>query len=130
MAYVILCIITLISPMPLLFFLPSLKGGLVCLNLFFVGFGGMTMIPIGMDFSVEMTYPCPEATSSGLMMTSANVFGSVFALTSSLLIGSLNADNGYEHHQGVKFSIIIFIFFLLIATILAVFCMKETLKRI
>jgi MFS family permease len=130
LAFVILSVIVTLTPGILIILLPHHKIWMVDINLFFVGFGGMTLIPIGMDFSVEMTYPQPEATSSGLMMMIANVFGAIFSVTSSVLIGSLNADNGYEHHQGVKLSIIIFVFFLFISMTLSIFCMKEKLRRI
>jgi hypothetical protein len=98
--------------------------------MFLTGFGGMSMIPIGMDFSVEMTFPQPEATSSGLMMTFANTMGAIFSITSSILIGQMNEDHGFMHHQGVKLSVIIFSLFLFTALILSVFFMKEKLKRI
>jgi hypothetical protein len=91
-------VIVTITPGVLIILLPHHHIWLIDVNLFFVGFGGMTMIPIGMDFSVEMTFPKPEATSSGLMMMIANCFGAFFSLTSSLLIGKMNEDHGYMKH--------------------------------
>lgn len=37
-------------------------------------------IPIGFELSSELTYPEPEATSSGLLNASAQIFGILFTL--------------------------------------------------
>lgn len=46
-------------------------------------------IPIGFEFSSELTFPEPESTSSGLLNASAQVFGILFTL------GATKIDSTY-----------------------------------
>ena len=91
---------------------------------FFVGFFGLALLPVGLDFAVEITYPMPESISSGLMLVSANVFGATFSIASSILIGTLT-----EKHAGTKISMGMFLMFAIIASILFFF-VKQDLRRI
>jgi hypothetical protein len=43
----------------------SFAASLVCIVVF--GMSGMSLLPVGMDLAVELTYPFPEGTSSGLL---------------------------------------------------------------
>ncbi|XP_061668425.1 feline leukemia virus subgroup C receptor-related protein 1 isoform X2 [Syngnathoides biaculeatus] len=56
-------------------------GGL--LGFFMTGY-----LPVGFEFGVEITYPEPEGTSSGLLNTSAQTFGILF----TLIQGKLTSD--------------------------------------
>ena len=91
---------------------------------FFVGFFGLALLPVGLDFAVEITYPMPEAISSGLMLTSCNIFGSIFSISGSVLIGALP-----ENHEGTKISMISFTVFAMVASTIFFF-VKQDLRRI
>ncbi|XP_061559978.1 feline leukemia virus subgroup C receptor-related protein 1 [Phycodurus eques] len=56
-------------------------GGL--LGFFMTGY-----LPVGFEFGVEITYPEPEGTSSGLLNTAAQIFGILF----TLIQGKLTSD--------------------------------------
>ncbi|XP_048392657.1 feline leukemia virus subgroup C receptor-related protein 1 isoform X1 [Stegostoma tigrinum] len=55
-----------------------------------LGFFMTGYLPLGFEFGVEITYPEPEGTSSGLLNASAQLFGIVFTLAQ----GKLKADYG------------------------------------
>jgi len=89
-----------------------------------VGFFGLAVLPIGLDFGVELTYPVPESVSCGLMLSSVNAFGTVFSICCSVMIGQL--DN---NHLGTKASILGMTVFVVIGFIL-MFFVKNDLRRI
>ena len=86
----LLSLFTIITPIMMLISLSTSTEWLVAVSLFFVGFIGISIQPLGLDFAVELTYPVSEAVSSGLMLTSMNVFGTVFSVACSALIGSMD----------------------------------------
>ncbi|CAN8006760.1 unnamed protein product, partial [Ixodes hexagonus] len=45
-------------------------------------------LPLGFEFAAEVTYPEPEGTSSGLLNASAQVFGILFTLAATWLLGA------------------------------------------
>jgi FLVCR family feline leukemia virus subgroup C receptor-related protein len=45
-----------------------------------LGFFMTSVLPVGMDLSVEISYPLPEATTSSILLASANLFGIVFTV--------------------------------------------------
>jgi len=51
-----------------LFTLPSGSELLFALNLAFIGFSVIPIIPISYGFAVELTFPIPEAVSNGMMI--------------------------------------------------------------
>ncbi|XP_067901105.1 feline leukemia virus subgroup C receptor-related protein 1 isoform X2 [Heterodontus francisci] len=55
-----------------------------------LGFFMTGYLPLGFEYGVEITYPEPEGTSSGLLNASAQLFGIVFTLAQ----GKLKADHG------------------------------------
>ncbi|XP_041029430.1 choline/ethanolamine transporter FLVCR1 isoform X2 [Cetorhinus maximus] len=55
-----------------------------------LGFFMTGYLPLGFEFGVEITYPEPEGTSSGLLNASAQLFGIVFTLAQ----GKLKANHG------------------------------------
>ena len=85
----LLSLFTIITPSMMLISLSTSTEWLVAVSLFFVGFIGISIQPLGLDFAVELTYPVSEAVSSGLMLTSMNVFGTLFSVACSAFIGSL-----------------------------------------
>jgi len=58
------------------FTLPSMSTTLFAINLVFVGFCVIPIIPIGLSFAVELTFPVPEAMSNGMMILPSQIFGS------------------------------------------------------
>ena len=87
MALIILSVGTACFPFGLAFALPTGKLALPCIACFCIGFFGLTVLPIGIDFGVELTYPSPEAVSSGLLLTAANFFGTIFSVAGAVMIG-------------------------------------------
>ncbi|XP_043911423.1 feline leukemia virus subgroup C receptor-related protein 1 [Protopterus annectens] len=55
-----------------------------------LGFFMTGYLPLGFEFAVEITYPEPEGTSSGLLNASAQIFGILFTLAQ----GKLMTDYG------------------------------------
>jgi sugar phosphate permease len=116
---------TTIAPMTLLQMLPSENIWYCNLSVASVGFFGFALLPIAVDFGVELTYPVPESVIVGLVMTAEQVFCLIFSFLSSFLI-----EGKKENHAGVKISAAIFCAFLCVATLLGIFLIKEDLKRI
>ncbi|NWU69695.1 FLVC1 protein, partial [Pterocles burchelli] len=59
-----------------------------------LGFFMTGYLPLGFEFAVEITYPEPEGTSSGLLNASAQIFGIVFTLVQGKLITDYSARAG------------------------------------
>ena len=70
----------------MLFVLPSKNPSLMCVNLFFLGFAIISVIPVSYAFSVELTYPVSEAVSNGTMIMFAQSFGTILVSIFLLLI--------------------------------------------
>ena len=121
---VFLSCVTIIAPALFLIALPTDSVAVLGCSCFFIGFFGLALLPVGLDYAVEITYPVPEAVSCGLMLTSANVFGFTFSVYASILIGVFD-----ENHDGIKYSMITFIVFIPLASVIAMF-VKEDLRRI
>ncbi len=66
LALVIIAILTTLSPIGLLFALPSNCVWVVCLAAFLVGFASVSVLPVGIDFGVELVHPIGEAISTGV----------------------------------------------------------------
>jgi hypothetical protein len=90
-----------------------------------VGFFGFALLPIALDFAVELTYPVSESVVVGLVMCVEQAFSLIFSIIGSFLI-----EGRKEEHSGVKIAVIIYCLALLIASFTAVFFLKEDLKRI
>lgn len=65
----VICFLTALSPIALLFSLKSLNVVLSALTCFVVGFSSVSILPVGIDFGVELTFPVAESISSGLLMS-------------------------------------------------------------
>lgn len=53
-----------------------------------LGFFMTGYLPLGFEFAAEVTFPEPEGTSSGLLNASAQVFGILFTLAATWLLGA------------------------------------------
>ncbi|XP_033873903.3 heme transporter FLVCR1-like [Acipenser ruthenus] len=114
-------IVYLLSFIGILIFTFTLDLGYLILVFFTAGILGFFMtgyLPLGFEFGVEMTYPVPEGTSSGLLNASAQVFGIIF----TLIQGKLTTD--YNPLAGNIF-LCVWIFIGVILTAL----IKSELKR-
>lgn len=89
----VICAITAISPIGLLFALKSLNVAATAIGCTVVGFASVSILPVGIDFGVELTHPVAESISSGLLMSSGQLFGIIFTVVSSLLI-TKKGDSG------------------------------------
>ena len=77
----------------------------------FMGFFMTALLPICMDFSVEITFPLPEATVSNTLILSSQLFSSIQIVISTFLLDYAGADC-------VNFS---FVLFIAIPTIIVLF---------
>jgi len=93
---VITCVISLLTavlPIPLLFSLNSMNVAAVIVCCFAVGFASISILPVGIDFGVELSHPVAESVSSGLLMSAGNFLGIFLTLAASYLI-TLLGDKG------------------------------------
>ena len=56
---------------------------IVSIACFMTGFAMIAILPVGMDFGVELTHPVPEPVSSGLLMSSGAIFGIILIILGS-----------------------------------------------
>jgi hypothetical protein len=66
----IICLLTTITPIPLIFSFKAVNVPFSAINAFLVGFASVSILPVGIDFGVELTHPVAESISSGLLMSS------------------------------------------------------------
>ncbi len=75
--------LTIVINVNLLYFTISLLG------FFMTGY-----LPVGFELAAELTYPEPEGLSTGLLNTSAQIFGLVFTYAQGVIITSYGALYG------------------------------------
>jgi len=85
-ATVIICWLTFVTPLPMYFALPTKLVWAVALSVFWIGFSSVSILPVGIDFGVELTHPIAESISSGLLMSSGQFFGIILTISGSVLI--------------------------------------------
>lgn len=81
--------IAMVGPLGLL---STLYTGLVwpvCVAAFILGFD-LAVLPVGIDFGVEMTYPIAEPISTGLLMSFSQFFGIILVVSSTAMISYLD----------------------------------------
>ena len=88
-AMLIVSTIAIFGPIALLCTLYTGLVWPVCLAAFLLGFD-LAILPVGIDFGVEMTYPIAEPISTGLLMSTAQVFGIIMVVSCTALIGELD----------------------------------------
>ena len=74
------------------FVLPSGSKFVVSLFCFLQGFVMVPIMAVSFDFGVELTYPIGESYSTGVLMSSGQVFGILYTLISSYLIDKNDKD--------------------------------------
>ena len=78
-------LLTALLPIPLLFSLKSMNVPAVSVCCFLVGFASISILPVGIDFGVELTHPVAESVSSGLLMSAGNFIGIFLTLAASYM---------------------------------------------
>jgi len=53
---------------------------------FLTGFSMVSILPVGIDFGVELTHPTPEPVISGLLVSSGAIIGIILTILSSATI--------------------------------------------
>ena len=113
--------IAMVGPLALL---STLYTGLVwpvCIAAFVLGFD-LAVLPVGIDFGVEMTFPIAEPISTGLLMSFAQFFGIILTASSTAMIA-------YLDRAGCLYSQVILILMAGVGLVFA--CLvKEDLKRL
>lgn len=80
---IIICAMTAVTPLGLLFALLSDTVWLVAVCAMIVGFASIPVMPVGIDFGVEMTHPIAESIVSGLLMSAGQFVGIILTVSSS-----------------------------------------------
>jgi len=88
------------------------------INCAVAGFATISMTPIAYAFSVELTYPVPEAMSNGMMVLPNKVYGALIGVVTGKLC-----------EKSPKYALLVFVGNSLISVIAASF-LKEELKRL
>ena len=81
--------IAVVAPLGLLSALYTGEVWPVCAAAFVLGFD-LAILPVGIDFGVEVTYPIAEPISTGLLMSFAQLFGIVMVISCTALVSSLD----------------------------------------
>ena len=93
------------------------------LNVAVMGFSTIPMTPIAYSFSVELTYPTPEAMSNGMMILPNKVYGTLIGTAASVLCES------FPNKSGTLLVSLLFTLNAAICGVSAIF-LKEELKRL
>jgi len=89
-ALLIVSIIACLTPFLLMYTLSTEVIWLCCISIFLMGLD-LAILPIGIDFGVELTFPVEEAISTGLLMSASQL---VSIVTTYSVSGILNATDG------------------------------------
>lgn len=73
------CIFTVLS----YFFMPMEKAWLISLMCFFQGASMVPIMAVSFDFGVELTYPVGESFSTGVLLSSGQIFGILYTILAS-----------------------------------------------
>ena len=109
--------------------LPSGMSWLFSINLAFIGFSVIPIIPIAYGFAVELTFPVPEAVSNGMMILPSQIYGAIMGLVAGLICESTKNEEPPNDQLGPKMAIILFGGSALIGAISSLF-IKEDLRRL
>lgn len=72
-----------VMPLVLMMSLLTHNDNLVSICCFFTGFAMIAIIPVGLDFGVELTHPTPEPVSSGILLSSGAGIGIILTIAAS-----------------------------------------------
>ena len=120
-AMIIVAIFAIFGPIALLGSLYTGEVWPVCLGAFILGFD-LAILPVGIDFGVELTYPVAEPVSTGLLMSAAQIFGILLVITCTVLISEYD-------RKGCLFSQIGLIIIACVGLVFVI-AQKEDLKRL
>jgi len=120
-AMMIVAIIAIFGPIALLSTLYTGYVWPVCLAAFLLGFD-LAILPVGIDFGVEMTYPIAEPVSTGLLMSTAQFFGIIMTVSCTALVAELEKPGCLYSQIALIVMAAIGLFFSIIV--------KEDLKRL
>ena len=81
LSYIIICAGSTISLIGLTFALLSGDAGLVTFVCFVVGFFMISILSVGIEYAVEVTYPIEESISTGMLTFFGNIVGIIFVRT-------------------------------------------------
>ena len=109
---IIIGVIATIGPIILASVLFTGQVWAVSIACFIIGFD-LAVLPVGIDFGVEITFPVPEPVSTGLLMSISQLFGIVLTVSCTALISL--------HKKGVVWAHIVLIIFSLVGLIFAIF---------
>jgi len=109
------------------FVIPKVVGWAVCILSFGLGGFMFPIVVVAMDFGVELTYPIGESMSTGVLMSSGQIFGIIFTVICSKLLDN-DKDTGDKDHPGSKNSLLILVAACGTATVLALF-VRQNLRR-
>ncbi len=95
----------------------------VVIAIFYIAVGFLTapLLPISLEFLVEISFPVGEATSGGAMIMLSEIFSGIFSFILALIL-----DEGTQHSSVVSF--IIMTFLCAAASLIFIFT-KEDLRR-
>lgn len=88
LALITICIVALVSPFFLMFCLSTHKIWLASISCFVIGME-LSILPIGIDFGVELTYPIAESISTGLLMSMAQLVSIVCTIAVSTILAEI-----------------------------------------
>nr|XP_022905717.1 uncharacterized MFS-type transporter C09D4.1-like [Onthophagus taurus] len=77
---------TVLGVLSFSFALETRSKAVVYASVAFLGFFQNAYYPAGFEFAAELTYPQPESTSSGLIISMSQVFGVIFTLALGVLL--------------------------------------------
>ena len=83
---------------------------------FFLGFFFMSVGPIGFQYSAEVSYPAPEATSQGLLVLSGQISGIIFIFALDM----------FRAESGSMTPFLIVLIVLMLVNIILSFLLKES----
>jgi FLVCR family MFS transporter 7 len=78
-----ICGISSVTPIALMFALKSGNITYSSISCFLAGFSMVAILPVGMDFGVELTHPTPEPVISGLLMSAGAILGIILTVIAS-----------------------------------------------
>jgi MFS family permease len=113
----IVCVCSTFMMTGIFFTLPYNNLYLFMANIVGLGFFLIPIIPVSWGLSTELTYPCPESISLGMMIAASQVWATILGLVASILI-----DHNPLYGIGLFFSLSC------IGTFFTIF-MREDLRR-
>ena len=102
------------------YFLPLGNTFLFCSNMGLLGLFLLPIISIGYSFCAEVAYPVSDSLSSGIMMLTSQIYGTIVSYLATFLIEDLKAPWAALSLFCVQFTL----------SLLLTFLMKEDLRRL